>query len=72
MTSNEQVAEGKRRAAERFALLTPEQQQAGRALQASAPVRLARTFCSPSNKKGRQTFFIASPVEVLEFHLRGA
>lgn len=72
MTLNEQVAEGKRRAAERFASLTPEQREAGRALQASAGVRLARAFCSPPNKKGRQTFYIASPVEVLEFHLRGA
>jgi hypothetical protein len=72
MTSNEQVAEGKRRAAERFALLTPEQQEAGRELQAGAGVRLTRTFCGPSSDKGRQQFFLASPVEVLEFHLRGA
>lgn len=66
------VVEGKRRAAERFAQLTPEQQRAGRELQEQAGVLLARAFCGPANKKGRQEFYIASPEEVLEFHLRGA
>ena len=54
------IAEGKRRAAERRAQITPEQEAAVVALVASVPELVARRwFCGPDEGKGRQRMWIA-------------
>lgn len=63
------VEEGMRRAAQMRAILTPEQLVAGDALAASAVDRLRRMFCSPENSKGRQTMYIATEMEYLEWRI---
>jgi len=60
----EQVEEGKRRAAERFAALDPETQERVLAKIASVPDLMSRAFCGPDNGKGRQEGRIFSREEV--------
>jgi hypothetical protein len=52
------IAEGKRRAAERWAEMTPEEQAKATALVESFPSLLARAYIGPENSKGRAQLYI--------------
>jgi hypothetical protein len=67
MSMQERVAEGKVRAAERFAALPAETQAQVRAMVEGIPELMTRVFCGPPNEKGRQSMYIATPAELAEY-----